>query len=211
MRNYDGIIFDLDGTLWNAVEGIAFAWNEIFKKLEINHELKNKDVSEVMGYTVNEIAKKYFPEDIVKGIELIKYCCKEELKYLSYNNVKLYPNLYETLKELSGNYKLFIVSNCMKGYIEKFLEISKTKDLFQDYENAETTGLSKGQNIKLVMKRNNLKKVLYIGDTIKDYQATIQAGVDFVQAAYGFGKKIKKIDTINEIKEIIKYLNKKMV
>ena len=73
MRNYDGIIFDLDGTLWNAVEGIAFAWNEIFKKLEINHELKNKDVSEVMGYTVDEIAKKYFPEDIVKGIELIKY------------------------------------------------------------------------------------------------------------------------------------------
>lgn len=209
MQNYDGLIFDLDGTLWNAVEGIAFAWNEIFKKMGINHELNYEDVSKVMGYTVDDIAKKYFPDDVQKGIELIKYCCKEELQYLNYNNVKLYPNLYETLKELSNNYKLFIVSNCMKGYIEKFLEISKTKKFFQDYENAETTGLSKGQNIKLVMKRNYLKKVLYIGDTIKDYQSTIEAGVDFVQAAYGFGEKIKKVDNINEIKEIINYLNVK--
>ena len=57
----------------------------------------------------------------------------------------------------------------------------------KDYECFGNNGLSKGENISLIVKRNLLKAPLYVGDTQGDYEACQKAGVPFVWAAYGFG------------------------
>ena len=54
-------------------------------------------------------------------------------------------------------YKLFIVSNCQDGYIECFFKAHKLDKYFTDYECPGRTGLSKGENNKLIIERNNLK------------------------------------------------------
>ena len=61
-------------------------------------------------------------------------------------------------------------------------------DLFLDYEEWERTGLTKGENIRLVMERNGYRKAVYVGDTRKDQEAAQAAGIPFVHAAYGFGE-----------------------
>lgn len=74
-----------------------------------------------------------------------------------------------------------------------------------DYEIPSRTGLTKGENIKLIMERNNLSKPVYIGDTEGDLKASRYAGIPFVFAKYGFGNVteydyvIEKFDNLLEL------------
>ncbi len=102
------------------------------------------------------------------------------------NGGKIFPNVKETLDELVKDYRLFIVSNCQKGYIEAFLRINGLEEYFEDTENAENTGLQKGENNKLVIERNNLKNPVYVGDTKGDARSAEFVGIPFVYAEYGF-------------------------
>ena len=69
-----------------------------------------------------------------------------------------------------------------------FLTSSGASDLFIDYEEWERTGLTKGENIRLVMERNRFPQAIYVGDTQKDQDAARLAGIPFIHAAYGFGR-----------------------
>ena len=114
----------------------------------------------------------------------------------------LYAKVEETLKELSKKYKLFVVSNCQDGYIECFFKAHKLDKYFTDYECPGRTGLSKGENNKLVIERNNLKKPVYVGDTEGDAESARVAGIPFVFAKYGFGSVEKyqyEIDSFQDL------------
>ena len=70
---------------------------------------------------------------------------------------------------------------------ETFYKYHKLENYFLDYENPGRTGLSKGENIKLIIDRSNLLKPVYVGDTESDLKASKYAGIPFVYAKYGFG------------------------
>ncbi|WP_407308167.1 HAD hydrolase-like protein [Desulfosporosinus sp. SB140] len=59
--NIDSIIFDLDGTLWNSIEGICEAWNTILANYpNITRVVTPEDMEGCMGLPINEIGKKLF-------------------------------------------------------------------------------------------------------------------------------------------------------
>ena len=90
-------------------------------------------------------------------------------------------------KELAKTYDLYIVSNCQCGYIEQFLRKTQLEAYIKDIECFGNTGKNKGENIRLLVKRNSLKAPVYIGDTKGDCDASKEAGVPFIFASYGFG------------------------
>ena len=207
---YDSIIFDLDGTLWNATKAIYETWKVVLKK---HQEISKKEVTldeirKSMGLQVEDIAKKYFADlDIKKGIELMDECGVLECEYLKDNGGDLYDNLESAINKLSKKYKLFIVSNCQDGYIESFLKAHNMEQYFKDYECPGRTGLSKGENNKIIIERNNLKNPIYVGDTEGDKKAAHYSGIPFVYARYGFGKVEEYdyvIDNIQDLEMIIK-------
>ncbi|WP_040191988.1 HAD family hydrolase [Clostridium culturomicium] len=185
----DGIIFDLDGTLWDSTEIILKVWNDAANDFkEITTTVTVEDIQSAMGLLLLDIGKKFYPyleEEEIK--EIVKHCSKIENEYLSIHGAKLYDNLEETLKKLSKNHKLFIVSNCQDGYIEAFYKAHNLEKYFVDFENPGRTGMPKWENIKLIVERNNLKNPVYVGDTAGDRKAAKLAGVPFVFAKYGFG------------------------
>lgn len=185
----DGIIFDLDGTLWDSTEVILKVWNDAANDFkEITTEVTMEDIQGAMGLLLEDIGRRFYPYLSDEKIrEIIKYCSKTENEYLSIHGAKLYENLEITLEKLARNHKLFIVSNCQDGYIEAFLKAHKLDKYFIDSENPGRTGLPKWDNIKHVVERNNLQNPVYIGDTDGDRKAAKIAGVPFVFAKYGFG------------------------
>lgn len=190
MEKFDSIIFDLDGTLWTTIDSCVKALADVKNKHnDIIYDISAKMVKDSMGKPFDENVKTYYGYlNKEKAIKYAKEAFANNAKNLSENGGTLFPQTSDTIKKLAKNFQLYIVSNCMEDYMQAFLNSSGLKEYFCDYESHERTGLSKGENIKLVMERNHLKNVIYVGDTIGDKIASDYAGIPFAYASYGFGE-----------------------
>ena len=188
--NFDSVIFDLDGTLWDTTDAIWDCWAKTLSTLpDIDHIPTKEELDSVMGLSDDLLMKQLFPKlDAKRAKEVFDLCCEEENKVLSVTGAIAYEGITETLKKLSEKYPLSIVSNCNDGYIEAYLASMGTEDYISDYESYGRTGHPKSENIKDVVLRNGYKKPLYVGDTVWDKQSAEAAGVPFAFAAYGFGE-----------------------
>lgn len=201
MSKIKNIIFDLDGTLWDSREQIIEAWKNVISDLNINA----KDLDNLMGKTNAEYIKFLFPNFNDKEAQkLMEKCEMEEVKYLTQFGAKLYDNIIPIIKDLSKSYKLFIVSNCQKGYIESFLEHYNLTRFFLDIECNGNNNKPKEENIKLLMNRNNLNsnQTCYIGDTQNDYKASLDNNIEFIWCRYGFGEFSNYERYVNNPEEI---------
>lgn len=208
MEEKFGIIFDMDGTLWDSAEEVVASWNEIIEKeYAPDKTITIKDMQSVMGLTMDRLAEKLFPDlEKERRMELLDHCGKYENEYLRVHGGKLYEGLEDTLKELQKKYSLYIVSNCQSGYIEAFLEHYGFAKYFEDIECYGNNLLQKGENIRKIVERNHLTGAVYVGDIQGDYEASQIAGVQFIHAAYGFGKidgDVRKINSIRELLEAV--------
>ena len=209
MEEKSGIIFDMDGTLWNSAKEVVAAWNEIIYKFYPEAKsLTTEDMESVMGLTMDRLAQKLFPWlEKEKRDELLDACGEHENVYLRTHGATLYPDVENTLRKLKENYNLYIVSNCQSGYIEAFLDFYKFRQYFEDIECYGNNQLEKGDNIRNIVQRNHLTKAVYVGDIQGDYEASCKAGVPFIHAAYGFGTisdPVKSIQTFSELIDVVK-------
>src|SRR5262249_3141504 len=100
---------------------------------------------------------------------------------------ELFADVDAGLRRLCARYPLFIVSNCQAGYVETFFQWSTLGGCFRDFECWGNTGLTKTQNLRVVIDRNRLGRPVFVGDTPGDQTAARDCGVQFIHAAYGFG------------------------
>ncbi|MDD5899872.1 MAG: HAD family hydrolase [Lachnospiraceae bacterium] len=200
-----GIIFDMDGTLWDSAEEVARSWTRVVNsEYDTERIITTEEIQGVMGKTMDKIAEFLFPElEEPARLTLLEHCCRDENEYLRVHGGRLYPDLEETLAELKKEYELYIVSNCQSGYIEAFLEHYGFGKFFSDIECFGNNGLQKSDNIRRLAERNGLTKAVYVGDTQGDYDATVAAGLPFIYAAYGFGTVVQKTPVICCVKELI--------
>ncbi len=200
----DTIIFDLDGTLWDSTGCACDIWNRVLDKhKDIDFRMTQNMTEHLMGKTMEQIGEILFP-DVSNEVRsnIVNEFGEEEVKYLCENGAILYDGLEETISLLSQNYKLYIVSNCQDGYVPAFLRAHKLGQYFADIEMSGRTGLDKGNNIKLLMERNNIKAAVYVGDTDGDEKAARFAGIPFIYAEYGFGKVVNPDAVITRIVEL---------
>lgn len=211
MRDFeiDSIGFDLDGTLWDGTGSIAEAWQICMQKVPEILSIPSADaLKKVMGLPITEIMLRMFPYlSQEQRDEIMEQRRLAEAEYITEHGGRLFEPievLRDTFERLSAKYRLFIVSNCQEGYIEAFLQHYGLQGYFCDIECWGATGLSKGDNIRLVMKRNGFQNSLYVGDTQGDYDAACKAGVPFVLAAYGFGQVDAPVESIDKLSDLVK-------
>lgn len=199
-----GIIFDMDGTLWDSAAQVAKSWNEAAKKEGYEYNITSADIMAVMGKPMDELASlifKHEPKEVY--MKLLDVCGAYENEYLRQHGAVLYPNLRPVMERLKEkDYHLYIVSNCQSGYIEAFLDYYKFHDLFEDIECYGNNTKQKNENISLIVDRNQLDKAVYVGDIQGDYDATTKAGLPFIHAKYGFGTINAEVPVINSLSEL---------
>ncbi len=202
MKN--GIIFDLDGTLWDSSEEVVASWNEIIKKYKGDKYLITLEMMQgAMGLPMLVLGRKLWPDMPKEEMKKLLILCMEyENKYLLTHPGKLFPMVKETLVELKKEYPLYIVSNAQKGYIEAFLESTNLSELFEDHLCWGDTLSSKDVTMLKLKEKNNLDDAIYVGDTLGDEEATNKAKLHFVHAAYGFGKAKKPEAVLNNFSSL---------
>ena len=201
---YESLIFDIDGTLWDSRALVAEGYNIQLAAEGLSHlAVSAEGFRSLFGKVMPEIADAIFPSiPAPERYELMQRCMDTENRYLLENECRIgYPGVRETLETLSKSHRLFIVSNSQKGYPELCMEKLGLSDFISGHLCFGDTGTSKGQTIRTLMKQYGIESCAYSGDTQMDYEATLEAGVPFIWAAYGFGTPTgfdRKIDAITD-------------
>ena len=203
---FDGILFDLDGTLWDATRGIADAWNAL---IACTPELSRPPVdaaeaASVMGQPLDVITRRIFPMVPEERVEEIAALLSEhDTAYLlSHGGGQVYPGVEETLAALARTARLFVVSNCQAGYIECFFETSGLGRYFTDHLCPGDTGRLKADNIAQIVREHGLVSPVYVGDTELDFLSASTAGVPFLHARYGFGSVDASLSAVSSFPEL---------
>ena len=203
--NYDTLIFDIDGTLWDSRALVAEGYNIQLKAEGLEHLFVNAEqLRPLFGKVMAEMADAILytiPES--ERYDLMERCMKTEIDYLFANECRIgYPGVAETIAKLSEKYRLFIVSNSQCGYPELCISKLGLEPYISGHLCFGDTGTSKGKTIRTLMEKYDIQKPVYIGDTQGDYEATVEAGIPFIWCTYGFGTPdgyAAKVDKFEEL------------
>lgn len=188
MKKPDSIIFDMDGTLWDAVDMYAGSWNAVFKQLQIDKYMSRDELAKMVGWEGKKVLAAIMPEyDEATRQDIYARVNDVRKELLPQNGGILYDGVKEGLKQLAEKYQLFIVSNCAKGIIRLFIDWAGIDEHIIDEIAYGTNYMPKHHNIKLLMERHQLNNPVYVGDTEGDGEQSRLAGLPFVFVSYGFG------------------------
>ena len=95
------VLFDLDGTLWDSAREVLLCWNQVLSPL--GRHITKKEMDRLMGLTPREIADAQFPDlPPAERYALTDRCLNAEPPYLYERGARLYPQVRETLLQLSS-------------------------------------------------------------------------------------------------------------
>ena len=195
---YKAIIFDMDGTLLNAIEDITDSVNYILRK----YEMPERTLDEIKHFVGNS-AVKLIERAIVGGKDnplFDKILSDYEAYYVDHCNIKTgpYKHIPELLRELKNRgYKVAIVSN-------------KSMDGVQELKNVYFNGLADaavGVTDKLNRKPApdecleamkilsvDKKDCVYVGDSDVDHMTALNTGIPCISCLWGFRTKEELIE-----------------
>ena len=71
MQKPDSLIFDMDGTLWDAVDTYARSWNDVFGELGIDITVKPGNLAKMVGWEGKKVIGHIMPDfDEEKRLEI---------------------------------------------------------------------------------------------------------------------------------------------
>lgn len=203
---YDSIIFDMDGTLWDAVESYCKVWDVSLRLMGIDRApVTRAELIGLMGNTIERIVDVLVPQ-ASGNRELINLLDKNEEKMMLQLGGKLYDGAKETVAKLAETHKLFMVSNCSALGLPNFLTFTGLTPYILATLSYGDTHRDKAYNINELRHRYNLQSPLYVGDTMGDYESCLKAGVDFAWASYGFGNVTQANIKLQSISDLLNFV-----
>ena len=203
---FESLIFDIDGTLWDSRALVAEGYNIQLKKEGFDHLcVTAEDLKPLFGKVMTEIADVILaslPKEERYG--LMERCMATENRYLEENPCHIgYPKVKQTLEELARKHRLFIVSNSQRGYPKLCIEKLELGHLIEGHLCFGDTLTCKGETIRRLMEKHGISSACYIGDTQGDLDAADLAGLPFVYCAYGFGAVSHYWKSIENFEELL--------
>ena len=202
------IVFDLDGVLIDSIEVMKIAWASSCNLVEIN--IPFKEYKKNIGLPFIHILEELNIDKLLFKKIQDEY---DKASILNQNLIKPYKFTLDTLSYLKDkNINLHIVTSKEKNRTNKILEDFFPNNMFDITITPDDLEIGEGKpnpkSIKIIIQKQKISanKILYIGDTLVDYECSRQAGCNFLFAKWGYGensKEVSSISDINELKDII--------
>ena len=205
--NFESLIFDIDGTLWDSRGLVAEGYNKQLQDEGMERFCVDVDVlKSVFGKVMTEIADILFAELPAEDrYPLLERCMERENETLHNDPCHIgYPKVKETLEELVKHHRIFIVSNSQQGYPELCIDKMGLGHLISAHLCFGDTGTCKGDTIKKLMADHNITSACYIGDTRGDMEAADHAGIPFIYCTFGFGEVDHYWQKIDRFEDLLK-------
>ena len=197
LKNFELIIFDLDGTLVDSAKDIMIANNKTLVKFGYK-PISFKNVKDIIGQGIRV--------NIIRSLKMqkIKISKKKENEMHDYffsfykKNLfiesKVYVGLKSFLKKLDEkDYKLAVCSNKLEELTKIVLKKTKLSKYFDFVAGGDTFTHRKPHPSVLnnVVKKFkiNKKKALFIGDSEHDYHSAKNSNIKFCLKTKGFTNK----------------------
>ena len=192
LKEYQAIIFDMDGTLVDSFSFFLGALNQLAKK----HKFKSVELHEVEQY------KHLSPKEIMKEMNVsrwkLPWIAKDFIRLMKDRDeeIHLFEGMRDHLIELhKQGYTLAIITSNSKENCQNVLG-KELCELFSHIDGGSSI-FGKAKRIKRVLNILNLSKdqVIYVGDQTTDGEAAHKAGIDFAAVGWGYtsAEKLKTI------------------
>jgi len=200
----DSLIFDMDGTLWDAVDSYCTVWNTTFSDLDIPHAPVTRELLlTMMGMHLEDIVARLADSVSDKSAFLERLDYNERTMMPSLGGV-FYPGVRDTIETLAKHgLKLFMVSNCGSRGLENFITLAGIRPYISCALSHGATGQPKARNIARLIEEYHLKSPWYVGDTQGDSDAAHAAGAGMIWCAYGFGPVSDPDVTIHNFTDLL--------
>ncbi len=212
MKNYDMIIFDLDGTLSNSKEGITKSVQYALKKMGIIEDNLENLVHHIGPPMKDEMLRCYGFSD-EQATQATDYY-RERYVPIGLYESDIYPGVEEMLVKLkkSGKY-LAIATSKPQNMAEEVLKYLNIYEFFDTVMGAQLNGprQSKAAVLEALFEKIQIKdrnKAILIGDTCFDVDGAKTVGIDCIGVSYGFGNTQEMlghgaIAVVNNTKELV--------
>jgi phosphoglycolate phosphatase len=202
------IIFDFDGTIADTLEAIIELFNQFSADFSLP-QIGLDDKTELRNLSAKELMAKY-KIPTWKFLKLNQKILTELKKDI--NKLELIPGMKELLVELKqNNFQVGILSSNQEENIQLFLAKHKINSI--DFIYSEKNLFGKDKVLKHLLKKYSLDKdeVIYVGDEVRDVEASQKAGIKVMAVTWGFNsadrlKKAKPDYLISSTKDILNQL-----
>ncbi|MFC4075454.1 HAD hydrolase-like protein [Salinithrix halophila] len=187
-----GIIFDMDGTLFQTEKVAVPAFHRTFQRLNeeglyTGERPDDSQVQSVFGMTQADIWENLLPgsSDSVKE-QADRWWLEDELDCLKEEMGALYPGVEETLRELDGRgWRLFVASNGLGPYIRGVIRTFSLEDLIEEgYSAGEHAIGEKDRLVGKLMKEQGIDSGYMVGDRSSDVRAGKANGLTVIGCRY---------------------------
>lgn len=204
---FDSLIFDMDGTLWDAVRSYCAVWDATARDFGLNRRVSYDELVPLMGQPIDVIYDRLMGDATADRAAFMESLGRNEAEMMPRLGGTLYPGVSDTLSQLHDRgIGLYMVSNCSASGLDNFLDFTGLRRFFTDALSFGATGLDKEMNMRALCERYNMVSAAYVGDVQSDADSAHAAGLPFIWAAYGFGSVIDadyRINHFNNLLELI--------
>jgi HAD superfamily hydrolase (TIGR01549 family) len=198
------VIFDLDGVLIDSRDNMKYAWEAVRSETKVSVEFEQ--YFELIGKPFLDILDVLHLSKEGKKIEQIFRTSSAK----KMSQINFYPGVIDTLNELRHKgLKLSVVTS--KDKLRTDAVLSRLPFIFDDVQTPSDFYRGKPAPDQLLLSmaitQVDPKDSVYIGDMDVDFHAANRAGVDYLHAEWGYGKKpSSNVGVIGTIEDLNHYL-----
>ena len=204
------VVFDLDGTLVDTIDGIMYSANLALSEFGYKKKVR-KFYIETIGNGARNLIEKLIG-DVDASEKKISLVHKKFIELYSENwmvDLKAYQGIEELLYNLYQNdYLIAVNTNKPHDIAVKIIEHLFDSKYFIDIKGSQNIYPNKPspEGLEQIQSNaSNIEECYYIGDSIVDYQTTINGKVHFIGVDWGYGYEDikKKCEIVNNTKDLL--------